>query len=282
MVFKHTYLRNIFTVLQLFSRFVGLRPYDFNKKTRRIENSKFNTIWAIIFNVIVIYFYLQSINLYLNLLEDTFRQSFISAISTKYVFYSNIITFTLIYILQNLFKFKILLIYKKLENFILKTSIADAKLNYTKDVCVFVFKTIFNNVALILAACSNVQKNIGTYFNSIMIVIPTMVIYSVSNLFYGMNVGGKYYFQLINNKIEKIVLKIHLLKTTKKSTYYEKTKLYCDLSDQIDEISKIHGELCDLCKEFMKLYQIQVLLTFLTIFTSLLAQVFNLLICLIC
>lgn len=268
---KHTCLKHLFIIVHFYFRLVGLRPYDYDYKTFQIKNSKLNTIWAILINVVIIHYYLQSINLYIVLLEDTFRQSFISAISTKYIFYSNIIVFTLIYVFQILFKFKIILILTKVQKFIKKTP-TDDKLNYSNDLFIFLFKAVFSKVSLFGAALLNVQTNIGTYFNAIMIVIPIIVIYSVSSLFYGMSVGAKYYFKSINNKIEMILYKINDQKTWK-STSYEKIKIHCDLSDQIDEIARMHGELCDLTKEFMHLYQIQVLLTFVNIFTSLLAQV---------
>lgn len=271
MSFKHTCLKHLFTIVQFYSRLLGLRPYDYNFKTNEIRHSKLNTIWAIVINIIIIYYYLQSIDLYIILLEYTFRQSFISAIATKYIFYSNIIIFTLIYVIQNLYKWKILLILKKLQKFIKKTPTSN-KLNYKNDLIIFLFKAIFSKLALLLAAFSNVQNNIGTYFNAIMIVVPTIIVYSISSCFYGMTVGAKYYFKIINNKVEKILFKINERKT-KKSTHYETIKIHCDLSDQIDEIAKMHGELCDLIKEFMQLYQIQVLLTFVNSFTSLLAQV---------
>lgn len=268
---KRTCLIQIFTIIQFFSRLIGLRPYDYNSKTFQITVSKVNTIWAILINIITIYYYLQSIHLYMNLLEDTFRQSFISEISTKYIFYSNIIIFTLIYVFQNLYKLKILQTFKKIQKFITKTPI-DNKLNYKNDLTIFMFKAIFSKLALLFAAFSNVQNNNGTYFNAIMIVIPTIVIYTVSSCFYGMNVGAKYYFKLINNKVENILFKLNVGKTYK-STSYEKIKIQCDLSDQIDEIAKMHGEMCDLVKEFIQLYQIQVMLTFVNIFSGLLAQV---------
>lgn len=259
--------------MQFFLRILGLKPHDFNTKTFEIQDSNFNTIWAIIFNIIIIYYYLQSINLYMDLLEDTFRQSFISAISTKYAFYSNIIVFTLIYIFQNIFKYKFRIIVTKFQRFI-KITPTEPTLNYKHDVIIFIVKAILSKVCLIFAAFLNVQQNIGTYFNAIMIVIPIIVIYTISSCFYGINVAVKYYFKSINMKIETIVSTIKMTKS-QKSTSYEKIKIHCELSDQIDEIAKMHGELCDMVKEFMQLYQIQVLLTFVNILSSLLAQLFH-------
>lgn len=259
--------------MQFFLKIIALHPYDFSTKTYEIQDSKFNTIWAVVFNITVIYYYLQSIHLYIDLLEDTFRQSFISAISTKYAFYSNIIVFTLIYVFQNLFKSKFQRMVIRFQRFI-KTTPTETKLNYKNDFIIFLVKAIFSKLALIFAALLNVQQNIGTYFNAIMIVIPIIVIYTVSSCFYGINVATKYYFKSINMKIENILFTIKMTKD-QKSTSYEKIKIHCELSDQIDEIAKMHGELCDLVKEFMQIYQIQVLLTFVNILSSLLAQLFH-------
>lgn len=103
--------------------------------------------------------------------------------------------------------------------------------------------------------------------------MPAVIIFSVSNLFYASIFGIKYYFEALNNKIEKILFKIKFIGKRDNYSLYEKTKIYCNLSDQIDEIAILHSELSYISRDFANIYHIQMLLIFVDTFICVILQV---------
>lgn len=273
MSYNHLGLKRTLKCIYIFSRVVALRPFDINSKNK-VVNSNFNTFYAIIFNLVVSYFYIKSISLYKNLISAS--EDSLNGITTKSIFYSNILVFTSIYLFQNIHKRNIFKILNQIQKFIKKTRKIsnEIQINYKSALFLYCFKSLSMKFALLLSAFTGVKKAIdGNFFNSLMIVIPIIVVYSVSSLFYAMSVAGKFYFSIFNRKLENILQKIKLLKINKNVSSYGLVKIHCDFSDQIDEIAIFHGDLCDIANKFIEIYQIQVLLTILNIFTSLVSQV---------
>lgn len=273
MSYNHLYLKQTVKGIYILSRVLALRPFDVNSKNQ-VVNSYFNTFYAIGFYLFVIYFYTQSISLYKNLINN--GQDSLNGITTKSLFYSNMIVFTSIYFFQNINKRNIFEVLQKIQKFIKKTRKIsnEIQINYNTALFIYCLKSLSMKFALFLSALTGIKKSInGNYFNAIMIVVPIIVIFSVSNLFYAMNIAGQFYFSIFNRKLENISQKIKLLKMNKNVTLYGRIKSHCDFSDQIDEIAIFHGELCDIVKKIVEIYQIQVLLTILNIFTSLVSQV---------
>lgn len=273
MSYNHLYLKQTVKGIYILSRVLALRPFDVNSKNQ-VVNSYFNTFYAIGFYLFVIYFYTQSISLYKNLINN--GQDSLNGITTKSLFYSNMIVFTSIYLFQNINKRNIFEVLQKIQKFIKKTRKIsnEIQINYNTALFIYCVKSLSMKFALLLSAFTGIKKSInGNYFNSIMIVVPIIVIFSVSNLFYAMNIAGKCYFSIFNRKLENISQKIKLLKMNKNITLYGRIKSHCYFSDQIDEIAIFHGELCDIVKKVVEIYHIQVLLTILNIFTSLVSQV---------
>lgn len=273
MSYNHLLLKRVTKNIFLLSRVLALRPFDINSNNKFV-NSNFNSFYAIVFTILVTYFYIQSIRLYKNLQNS--EQDSLNKITTKSMFYTNLIVFNSIYVFQNIYKKKIFQILRKIQKFIKKTIkiTNEIQINYNSALIVYCLKSLSMKFALIISAFTAIKKAIdGNFFNSFMIVLPIIVIYSVSNLFYAMNVAAKFYFTIFNRKLENILNKIKLLKINKNVTSYGRIKTHCEFSDQIDEIAIFHGELCDIINKLIEIYQLQVLLTILNIFTSLLAQV---------
>lgn len=273
MSFNHYYLKKVAKNIYLQARILALMPFHINSKNK-IKNSNFNTVYAIIFNLLVVYFYIQSISVYKNSIIYAENDS-LNGITTKSMFYSNIFVFICIYLLQNIYKRNIFRVLQNIEKFNKKTKniLNEIQTNYTKALIIYCIKSLSMKFALILAAFTGMQNVFGSLFASIIIILPIIVIYSISNLFYGLNIIAKFYFTTFNKKMENILYKIKLLKMNKNATLYERIKIHCELSDQIDEIAILHGDLCDITNKCIDFYQIPVLLTILNIFSSLVAQV---------
>lgn len=274
MSYNHLNLKRAVKGIYILSRVLALRPFNVNSKNQ-VVNSSFNSFYSFFFCIFVTYFYIQSIRLYKNLINSEHQYS-LNGITTKSMFYSNMIVFTSIYVIQNIHKRNILQVLKKLKKFIKKTRKIsnEIQINYKSALFVYCCKSLTMKFALLLSAFTGIKKAInGNYFNSVMIVIPIIVIFSVSSLFYAMNVAGQFYFTIFNRKLKNISQEIKLLKINKNVTSYGRIKTDCEFSDQIDEIAIFHGELCDIVKKLVEIYQILVLLTILNIFISLVAQV---------
>lgn len=274
-MYNHSFLKKATKNIYIFSRVLALRPFDIDSDNKVVQ-SNFNTIYAIAFNVFVIYFYLKSISLYKNLIH--YQNDSTNGATTKSMFYSNIIVFVTIYVFQNIYKKNIQKVLTKIKKFIGKTAKIsnEIQISYKSALSIYCVKSLSMKIALILSAFTGVKNAIdGNFFNAIMIVIPIIVIFSVSNFIYAINVAVRFYFTIFNRKMENILQEIRLLKGHKEISLYGRIKLHCEFSDQIDEIAIFHGELCDIAKMCVEIYQIPVFCTILNIFASLVAQSFH-------
>lgn len=273
MTSKHNFLKRIVKYVYISARILGLRPYDYSTKTDKITNSKFNTLLAVAICIICAYLHHIRVDIFIQLLKPSFKQTMLTVQSTYAVFYSNLSVFISIYIFQNLFKPQLLKLCLNAQKFHKKTKyiFKNNAIKYNKSLIVFLVKSFYIKLVIVGTTISCMKKGTATSLLAIFITFPVVVIFSVSNLFYALIIGSKYYFEALNNKIQIILFKINL--SNRDKTVYEKSKLHCDLSDQIDEIAILHSELSYITREFANIYHMQILLIFVNIFINIIIQV---------
>lgn len=254
---------------------MGLRPYDYNIKKDKITNSKLNTFLAISFCSICSYLYHISMGPFLTLLNPSFKQTTLTVQSSYAIFYSNISVFVGIYFFQNISKPKLLKLLLKAQKFNKKTKyiFKTNEIKYKKSLIIFCSKSLFIKLMIVGTTISCIKADSGASKFAIFLTIPAVFIFSVSNLFYGLIIGIKCYFQALNNKIEIILNKMNLISKRENFSLYEKSKIHCELSDQIDEIAILHSELSYITRDFANIYHIQILLIFANTFICVILQV---------
>lgn len=258
---------------------MGLRPYDYNIEKDKITNSKLNSVLAVLFCITFSYLYHLSIEPFVRMLTSiSIKQTTLTLQSTYAIFYGTISTFVGIYLFQNIFKSKLLILLLNAQKFHKKTKyiFKDNEIMYKKSLIIFCAKSLFFKLIMIGATVFSLKEGSKASIYAIFITLPGLFIFSVSNLFYGSIFGIKYYFEALNNKIEIILLKIKFIGKPNNYTLYEKTKTYCDLSDQIDEIAILHSELSYITRDFANIYHIQILLIFVNTFICVILQVMRL------
>lgn len=272
---KHYFLIIVIKFVYVSARILGLRPYDYSIKTGQITNSKLNTFLAVSVCIICSYLYQISVGEYMKLLKPSFKQTMLTVQSTYAIFYTNITVFLGIYIFQNIFKPNLLKLLRNGQKFHKKTKyiFKNSKIKYKKSLIIFCIKSIYIKLMVIVVTIFCLKEGSGPGIFVIFITLPAVVIFSVSNLFYGSVIGIKYYFEALNSKIEKILDKINFIKKRGNFTLYEKSKIHCDLSDQIDEITVLHSELSYISREFADIFHIQILLIFVNTFICVILQV---------
>lgn len=273
MTSKHNFLKRIVKYVYVSARVMGLRPYDYSTKTEKFTNSKFNTFLAVSICIICAFLHHLRVEMFIQLLKPSFKQTMLTVQSTYAIFYSNLLVFISIYIFQNIFKPQLLKLCLNAQKFQKKTKyiFKNNEIKYKKSLIIFLVKSFYIKLMVFGITTSCMKEGTTTSVLAIFITFPVVVIFSVANLFYGLVNGFKYYFEALNNKIQIILFKINL--SNRCITKYEKSKLHCELSDQIDEIAILHSELCYITREFANIYHMQILVIFVNTFINIIIQV---------
>lgn len=112
------------------------------------------------------------------------------------------------------------------------------------------------------------------YFAIFMLSVAYTLQSMIPNIFYGSLLTASFYLKQINGKIDDIVEQaIRAGNVDVDGNKYVKEKVYCELSDRLDEITIYHSRLIELTVRLNKLCSFQLLLSITNFFGLFLIQV---------
>lgn len=152
------------------------------------------------------------------------------------------------------------------------------QVNYLTSICALIFKTVIVN-AMSQYACIDGVNSILTqmtgkknYFAIFMVSIAYTLQTMIPNIFYGSLMAVSFYLRQINEKIEDIILRAKRVSIVD-ANKYAKEKVYCELTDRLDELIAHHSSLIQLTIRLNRICSFQILLSITNFFGILLIEV---------
>lgn len=158
------------------------------------------------------------------------------------------------------------------------------KVNYLSSIFAIIFKIGVVNLTAQYACIDGINTILTQvtgkkdYFAIFMVSVAYTLQSMVPNIFYGSLLGVSFYLERINDKIEDIVEQANWASNVDENRYM-KEKVFCELSDRLDEITTYHSRLIELMIRLNKLFSFQILLSITNFFGILLIEVIIVIVC---
>lgn len=148
-----------------------------------------------------------------------------------------------------------------------KLALINEDLPYMHMLMVFFFKTMLLDSAIIFSSISYASTRENSILRVIAYwVVPNLMISVVPDLLFATMQIVRYYFIVINRRMEAIMASVRELTISPIDSgtlipvkNHLRMKRFCELSDRIDDIAVLHLELCSLTKSITRLYSTQLL-----------------------
>lgn len=153
------------------------------------------------------------------------------------------------------------------------------KVNYLSPIFAIIFKVGVVNLTAQCACIGGINAILTQvtgkkdYFAIFMMSVAYTLQSMIPNIFYGSLLAISFYLKQINDKIDDIVVQAKWASSNVDEKKYMKEKVYCDLSDRLDEITSYHSRLIELTIRLNKLCSFQILLSITNFFGILLIEV---------
>lgn len=254
-------LRKFFAFSYFVTQVFGLWPYNIDRTTR-YNFSKF--IYSIVLPLLTLYIYytfgLTKLVLMQSGSSNYVQSKTMNMITDLYAIFI-IVSYISMYVGQH-FKFEISksAYLKCVEVMNLLETFSNRNANLRKYFVNIFIKTIVFDVFNLLVLWFNVHRSSNILashpYLPIVIYLPVMFVRLYENLFYGGVLAFGIFFKQLNQRLHKIVT------TGKTSEIHRKNNIgkYCQLSDELDKLSKLHFELSEATKAFNSIFDIQLLL----------------------
>lgn len=242
----------------------GLWPYAIDKTTRRIRYNFFKLIYSAILPVIVMYIYYTFGVVNVVLAKSTsynFIHSKTINLVTHYFSILIVVSYVLLYVGQH-FKFEISKsAYLQCKEVL--TIFSHRHVDLTPFFGHIFIKTIVFDTFGLLMLWYNFYRSsdiLMTHpFLPIFLYMPILAVRLYENLFYGGVLAFDLLFKQLNKTLLEIV-KTNAASEIKPANSRQFIGRYCQLSDELDELSQLHFKLSEAAKAFNAIFDIQLLL----------------------
>lgn len=272
------YLIYIYLTLKL----VGLWSLNYNEKIFEFETStRKQLLYTILVMLCIAILHLSSMNqLFSNSQILSFNETshFVAICFIRQIFLS----FCLIYIIHYLYLDKTRIILHKsirLTQRMVKLYYRE-NFNFMKELFLFflqffVIPTVHISMTFVmLYTTSNDIKCIIILF----FLGPYAILPILPNCMYGIILGTQFYFKIINCEVTTIMNKAAIIIQNNNKNVgdhkFRQMKLFCELSDSLDECMNLYRNTTDMANAFCSLFSIHNLLSSCYVFASLIFQLF--------
>lgn len=258
-----TILKIIIIYLTIVTQVFGVWPYFYNKK-----HKVFKTTWylklipitaCLFFSLAMIY----SIGILFS--ERPTSQDTDAAIFIKNMFaLICVVMFLVSYMFPYINKDFMEHLTKRVQDFYNKinTTISEGDGNYRDLLCMCILKAIVLPTIFAISDSYKLDQLVPSARTNPMLkcflILPTWIFGIVPNLFLMGLMVVLYYFRQINVKLREIVSKTVSLSMDKTGGQNYRMKWFCELSDEVDAVSMLHMELCELVKCWNRLFSLPV------------------------
>lgn len=152
------------------------------------------------------------------------------------------------------------------------------RVNYLSSIFAIIFKIIVVNLTAQYACIDGINTILTQvtgkkdYFAIFILSVAYTLQSMIPNIFYGSLLGVLFYLEQINAQIDDIVMKAKWASNADENKYM-KERVYCELSDRLDEIITYHSRLIELTIRLNRLCSFQILLSITNFFGLLLIEV---------
>lgn len=152
------------------------------------------------------------------------------------------------------------------------------RVNYLSSILAIIFKVIVVNLTAQYACIDGVNSILTQvtgkkdYFAIFMVSVAYTLQSMIPNIFYGSLLAISFYLERIKDNIDDIVEQAKWASNVDENKYM-KEKIYCELSDRLDEITTYHSRLIVLTHRLNTLCSFQILLSITNFFGILLIEV---------
>lgn len=270
-------LKNILTVTYSVTQLFGLWPYTINNTTRRIQYNFYKLIYSIVLPCIVLHNYyaygVSNLNFTRSKSSKLVHGKTMKLISELYAVIV-VSSYALLYAGQHL-KFAVSkAVYLKCVDIIELLKSFPNDIDFRKYFVNFFIKTIFFDLFNLLVLFYNLNRasNIITShpFLPLFLYTPVMAVRIYENIFY----GGVLFLDIVFKQLNKSLLKIVSIKATSDINRKNNIEKHCQLSDELDELSKLHLKLSEASKVFNSIFDVQLLLWILMQLVGLIIRIF--------
>lgn len=252
-------LNNILAVINVVIRLFGFWPYNIDITTHRIKYNLFKFIYSIVLPLILLYIYFS---FGVVVLSRAVSSNFIKSKIFNFLidFHSVIVIFsyTSLYVGQH-FKFGIAksVYFQCVEVIELVKSFPDQTVDFKKYFVKLFIKTTIFDLFNLLIVWYNLNRSsnvlIAHPYLPLILYTPVMAVRLYENIFY----CGVSFLNIVFEQLNKNLLKIVSIKTTNHRSI--NVVRYCQLSDQLDKLAKLHFKLSEITKAFNSIFDIQLL-----------------------
>lgn len=245
----------------------GLRQFNFNEKSKTLQISNVRSVFCAI--------YATGLSTYSILVFGTYNETVtklygdnLTARSGIIFMQFNLLNFIFSFLNQLINRNNSIKLFIKAHKFYEKTKkLTKNSLIYKKTLVILMLKTILTQAAITYGIIYNMSHILGdNYFQYVVMFSEIITLLLISNFFYAFNKAIQVYFTLLNQKLITIIKNLEI-KTKTKIT------IHCESSDQIDELSILHNELCCITKSLAKLYSFQIIIFIINTFVTIIIQV---------
>lgn len=270
-MFQEKLFKNLLKCAYVFVSVCGLCPFRFDFEEKRFKSSTFMRLYSVFVVLSFSYFYPTSGISVVSTLNPLVAMTFFNLSMTT-------ICSTLV--IQIMHSEKIVELLNDAIRFLYDFNkfIDRHKVNYLTSICTLIFKTVFVN-AMSQYACIDGVSTILTqmtgkknYFAIFMVSLAYTLQTMIPNIFYGSLMAVSFYLEQISEKIDDIVVQAKRVSNVD-ANEYAKEKVYCELSDRLDEIIVHHSRLVELTIRLNGLCSFQILLSITNFFGILLIEV---------
>lgn len=249
----------------------GLCPFRFDFEEKRFKTSMLMQLYSVFVVISFSYFYPTSGITVVSALNPLVAITFFNLSMT---------TICLTLFIQILHVNKIVRFLNDAIHFLYNFNkfIDRQKVNYLSSIFAIIFKIVVVNLtaqyACIDGVSSILTKMTGkkNYFAIFMVSVAYTLQSMIPNIFYGALLAVSFYLKQINEKIDEIVIQAKRMSGADDNKYL-KEKVYCELSDRLDEMTTYHSRLIELTIRMNGLCSFQILLSITNFFGILLIEV---------
>lgn len=264
--YQFSILRKIFSCTYFVIQLFGLWPYSIDNSTRHIKYNFFKFIYSIVMPVAVLHNYVVFGKTYVQASKSTlyFSSETMETITYLYALVI-IVSYISLYVEQHLTLNKMKSVYFKcLEVIELLKKYPNKSVDLKKYLVYFFIKTIAFDILNYLVFWFNMSRSSdilsGNPYLSLLLYTPAFSIRLNQNVFYGGVLLIDIIFKFLNKRVVGIVIAMD--KTRK---IYSKNNRcfagkYCHLSDELDNLSKLHSKLSEATKALNSFFYFQLLL----------------------
>lgn len=152
------------------------------------------------------------------------------------------------------------------------------KVKYLSSIFAIIFKIVVVNLMAQYALIAGINLILiqvtgkKDYFSILMTSVAYTLQSMIPNLFYSSLLVVSFYLKQINEKIDDIVVQAKRISELDENEYM-KQKVFCDLSDRLDDIATYHARLIELTNRLNKLCSFQILVSITNFFGILIIEV---------